>query len=201
MPNAARLSEIVNTNTRNSASMVVGPIHCNSATPDYSARRSAMESRPGDTYSFRVLPGRDPEETFNGTLIDHEVGNVEDAQRIVTASASSFAGLRGPTGVFDEGESEETHDTSSRRRLVQRCEGDDGEHAQAFCQNCIAGTRPLSANSVDMYHSTASDPAFRAAIWPKSSGSNARRTARGWLSRLSAIPHGRPPKALGRCFL
>ena len=87
-----------------------------------------MESRPGDTYSFRVLPGRDPEETFNGTLIDHEVGNVEDAQRIVTASASSFAGLRGPTGVFDEGESEETHDTSSRRRLVQRREGDDGEH-------------------------------------------------------------------------
>jgi len=29
----------------------------------------------------------DPEETFNGTLIDHEGGNVEDAQRIVTAGA------------------------------------------------------------------------------------------------------------------
>jgi hypothetical protein len=42
--------------------------------------------------------GLDPEETFNGTLIDHEVGNVEDAQRIVTTNASSFVWLRGPTG-------------------------------------------------------------------------------------------------------
>ena len=46
--------------------------------------------------------------------------------------------------------SEETHDTSSRRRLVQRREGDDGEHAgdrrRYFCRNCIVSTRSLSAN-------------------------------------------------------
>src|SRR5271168_5078432 len=35
-----------------------------------------------------------------------------------------------------------------------------------------------------MFHNSVSDPAFGAAIWPKSAGSNARRRARGWLSRF-----------------
>src|SRR6516165_8972450 len=39
-----------------------------------------------------------------------------------------------------------------------------------------------------MFRSSVSDPAFRAANWPKSSGSNAGRTARDWFSRISAIP-------------
>src|SRR5580704_16709569 len=35
-----------------------------------------------------------------------------------------------------------------------------------------------------MFRSSVSDPAFRAANWPKSAGPNAGRAARGWLSRL-----------------
>jgi hypothetical protein len=35
---------------------------------------------------------RDPKETCNETLIDHELSNVEGAKRIVTASASNFVG-------------------------------------------------------------------------------------------------------------
>jgi hypothetical protein len=53
--------------------------------------RTCSQSKPTDAI--------DPQETFNGTLIDHEVGNVEDAQRIVTASVSNFVGCV-PTGVL-----------------------------------------------------------------------------------------------------
>jgi hypothetical protein len=48
--------------------------------------------RFGEHILTRSFTARDPEETSNGTLIDHEVANVEDAQRIVTGSASSFVG-------------------------------------------------------------------------------------------------------------
>jgi hypothetical protein len=44
--------------------------------------------RPFFSRIFRIA-SNDPEEAFNGTLIDHEVGKVEDAQRIFTASAST----------------------------------------------------------------------------------------------------------------
>jgi hypothetical protein len=76
---------------------------------------------------------------FNGTLIDHEGGNVEDAQRIVTAGASSFVSCADRLASLTREKGEETHDTSSRRHLVQRREGDDGERAnhrrEHFCQN------------------------------------------------------------------
>jgi hypothetical protein len=83
---------------------------------------------------------------------------------------------------------EETHDTSSRRRLVQRREGDDGEHvgepSPAFLPKLHSQHAATSANLVRMSRSSVFDAAFRAAIWPKSAGSNARRAARGWLSRF-----------------
>src|SRR6266436_796979 len=72
--------------------------------------------------------------------------------------------------------------------------GHDDEHVDGrrrrFCQNCIASPRSLSANLVPVSRSAPSEPAFRAALWPKSAGSNAGRTARGWLSRFRRS-HGR----------
>ena len=71
-----------------------------------------------------------------------------------------FRWLRGPTGVLDREKGEETHDTSSRRRLVQRREGarrravarcfcvrvtmasTSASRRRCFCRNCIASTRP-----------------------------------------------------------
>ena len=73
---------------------------------------------------------RDPKETCNETLIDHELSNVEGAKRIVTASASNFVGCANRLASLMREKGEETHDTSSRRRLVQRREGDDGEHGR-----------------------------------------------------------------------
>ena len=53
----------------------------------------------------------DPEETFNGTLIDHEVGDIEDAQRIVTANASRVSfGCADQLASLTREKGEETHD-------------------------------------------------------------------------------------------
>ena len=43
---------------------------------------------------------------------------------------------------------------------------------------------PLPAAPLPMCRNSFSGQAFRAAIWPKSAGSNTRQTARGWLSRF-----------------
>jgi hypothetical protein len=54
---------------------------------------------------------------------------VEEARRTLAPSASNFLGhADGSTGALGEEKGEETHDTSSQRRLVQRREGDDVEH-------------------------------------------------------------------------
>jgi len=51
-----------------------------------------------------------------------------DDQRIVTASASNFVGCADRLASLTREKGEEAHDTSSRRRLIQRRKGDDVEH-------------------------------------------------------------------------
>jgi hypothetical protein len=53
------------------------------------------------TLSFTA---RDPEETFDGTLIDHHVGNFEDARWIVQAECLAFSLAARRTGALGEGE-------------------------------------------------------------------------------------------------
>jgi hypothetical protein len=135
---------------------------------------------------------------FDETIADFSIGS--GRPRACGKAPSNFVGHADRLAPLAREKGDEAQDTSSRRCLVRRREGDDGGHVDArrrcFCQNCIACKRPLCANLVDMSRSSVSDPAFSPAIWPKSSGSRARRTARGWLSRLSAIPrtvgHQRP---------
>jgi hypothetical protein len=74
--------------------------------------------------------GDDPKEPCNGTLIDHEVGNVEGAQHFVTARASNFVGCADLTGVVDKGR-------KARRRTTLR-------HAGAS----FSGVRVMMASTV-----------------------------------------------------
>ena len=104
-------------------------------------------------------------------------------------SASNFLGhADGPTGALGEGERRGDADTSSRRRLVQRREGDDGEQVVEPSSVLLPKLNSQHAATLrklgSMFRSSVSDPAFTAANWPKSSGSNAGRTARDWVSRL-----------------
>ena len=69
-------------------------------------------------------------------LMDPYVGNVEGARRMITPSAWDFVGLLAPL-TREKGEG--TQRTSSRWRLVQRREGDNGERfgdrLVHFCRN------------------------------------------------------------------
>ena len=93
----------------------------------FAERHGNGEVAPIPAIRGTAIEPRGSTHTFNGTLIDYHVGNVEDARCIVTPSASISFATRTDWSPW-QGRKRRRRTTPCHGGLLQRREGDDGEH-------------------------------------------------------------------------
>jgi len=68
---------------------------------DVDWRRRIITGLEQDALTMGRIDAIDPHETFKGTVLDHYVGNVEDALRDYKGQRVDFRWLLGPTGALE----------------------------------------------------------------------------------------------------